>query len=122
MLRLKTKWFHKWSEKNSLSNKNLLTAIENISKNYGTVSLGGGLFKVRVARSGQGKRGSLRTIIVYKESDRAVFIYGFSKSEKDNLDREELKYFRKLAKDLFLIKKSDYLKMIKSGEFFNIEG
>ena len=122
MLRLKTKWFHKWSEKNSLSNKNLLTAIENISKNYGIVSLGGGLFKVRVARSGQGKRGSLRTIIVYKESDRAVFIYGFSKSEKDNLDREELKYFRKLAKDLFLIKKSDYLKMIKSGEFFNIEG
>ena len=122
MLRLKTKWFHKWSEKNSISNKNLLTAIDNISKNYGIVSLGGGLFKVRVARSGQGKRGSFRTIIVYKESDRAVFIYGFSKSEKDNLDREELKYFRKLAKDLFLIKKSEYLKMIKSGEFFNIEG
>ncbi len=113
---------HKWSEKNSISNKNLLTAIDNISKNYGIVSLGGGLFKVRVAKLGQGKRGSFRTIIVYKESDRAVFIYGFSKSEKDNLDREELKYFRKLAKDLFLIKKSEYLKMIKSGEFFNIEG
>ena len=121
MLRLKTKWFHKWSEKNSISNKNLLKAIENISKNYGIVSLGGGLYKVRVARSGQGKRGSFRTIIVYKESDRAIFVYGFSKSEKDNLDREELKYFRKLAKDLLITKKSEYLEMIKSGDFFNIE-
>ncbi len=121
MLRLKTKWFHKWSEKNSISNKNLLKAIENISKNYGIVSLGGGLYKVRVARSGQGKRGSFRTIIVYKELDRAIFVYGFSKSEKDNLDREELKYFRKLAKDLLITKKSEYLKMIKSGDFFNIE-
>ncbi len=121
MLRLKTKWFHKWSEKNSISNKNLLKAIENISKNYGIVNLGGGLYKVRVARSGQGKRGSFRTIIVYKESDRAIFIYGFSKSEKDNLDRDELKYLRKLAKDLLIIKKSAYLRMIKSGDFISIK-
>ncbi len=121
MLRLKTKWFHKWSEKNSISNKNLLKAIENISKNYGIVNLGGGLYKIRVARFGQGKRGSFRTIVVYKASDRAIFVYGFSKSEKDNLDREELKYFRKLAKDLLIIEKNEYLKMIKSGDFIMIE-
>ena len=121
MLRLKTKWFHKWSEKNSISNKNLLKAIENISKNYGIVNLGEGLYKVRVARSGQGKRGSFRTIIVYKELDRAIFVYGFSKNERDNPDRDELKYFRKLAKDLLIIEKSEYLKMIKSGDFIIIE-
>ena len=121
MLKLKTKWFHKWSEKNSIGNENLLKAIKNLDKKQGSVNLGGGLYKIRVSRSGQGKRGSFRTIVVYKKSDIVIFVYGFSKNEKENLDKEELKFFKKLAKDLLIIDKSEYLKMIKLGDFINIE-
>ena len=53
--------------------------------------LGGGLLKKRVARAGQGKRGGYRTIVVYRKGKRAVFVYGFSKSAKDNIDGVELK-------------------------------
>jgi len=43
----------------------------------------------------------------YKEADISIFVYGFSKNEKDNLEREELRYFKKLAKDLLSIEREE---------------
>jgi hypothetical protein len=74
--------------------------IENASNNLGVSTLANGLLKVRIPKEGKGKSGSFRTILVYKKSDIAIFVYGFSKNEKDNLDEDELKYFKKLAKKL----------------------
>jgi hypothetical protein len=120
MLKLKTRWFNKWAKKNSISDKILLNSIQDLSSNLGTVNLGTGLYKVRTAKDGQGKSGSFRTIVVYKESDIVIFIYGFSKSEKDNLSSEELKYFKKLAKDLLSINNQKYKEMIELGNFISI--
>lgn len=47
-------------------------------------------------------------------------MYGFSKTEKDNLSKEELKYFKKLAKDLLSIDKNKYKQMIQNGDFVSI--
>ena len=120
MLKLKTKWFNKWAKKNSIGDKVLSDTFQNISNNLGIVDLGAGLYKVRTATSGRGKSGSYRTIVVFRESDIAIFIYGFSKTEKDNLSREELKNFKKLAKNLLSIDKQEYNRMIKLGEFISI--
>lgn len=121
MLKLKTKWFNKWAKKNVVSDKILLKTIENVSNNLSTSNLGYGLYKVRTPKIGQGKSGSFRTILVFKESDIAIFIYGFSKNEKDNLDKDELKYFKKLAKDLIAINRIKYLELEKIGKIFSIE-
>jgi hypothetical protein len=43
--------------------------------------LGGGLVKQRIARPGQGKRGGYRTILAYRQNDRAIFLFGFAKNE-----------------------------------------
>ena len=51
--------------------------------------LGGWLIKLRVARAGQGKRGGHRTIIACRVQDRAVFLLGFPKSAKDDLNPDE---------------------------------
>ena len=56
--------------------------------------LGGGLIKQRVARAGQGKSGGYRTIIAYRRGDRAVFLFGFAKSERDNIEDSELAEWR----------------------------
>ena len=53
-----------------------------------------------MAREGQGKSGSYRTILAFKINDNAFFVYGFAKSDKANLDAKELKSFKQLAKDL----------------------
>ena len=121
MLKLKTKWFNKWAKKNSVTDKNLLKTINNVSNNLGTVNLGLGLYKVRTPKIGRGKSGGFRTILVYKESNIAIFIYGFSKAYKDNLERDELKYFKKLAKDLLEIKNQKYLELEKLGNFIRIK-
>ena len=121
MLKLKTKWFNKWAKKNALTDKNLLKTIENISFNLGVVNLGGGLFKIRTPKVGQGKSGGFRTLVVYKEKDLTVFVYGFAKTDKDNLDKEELKYFKILAKDLLKIKNNEYVKLEKQGSFISLK-
>ncbi len=121
MLKLKTKWFNKWAKKNSVTDKILLETIKNVSNNLGTVNLGFGLYKVRTPKIGKGKSGSFRTIVVYKESNIAIFVYGFSKTDKDNLEMEELKYFKKLAKDLLKINRQKYLELEKLGNFISIK-
>lgn len=50
-----------------------------------------------MARSGQGKSGGYRTIIVYRTSKRAIFVYGFAKSAKANLEPDEPEGYRELA-------------------------
>ena len=121
MLKLKTKWFNKWANKNLITDEKLLQTIEGISKNLGSVDLGSGLYKVRTPKSGQGKSGGFRTIVVFKESDIAIFIYGFSKSDKENLDNEELKYFKKLSKDLLSIERQEYQRLERLGDFIRIK-
>ncbi|MCH7517191.1 MAG: type II toxin-antitoxin system RelE/ParE family toxin [Bacteroidetes bacterium] len=121
MLKLKTKWFNKWAKKNFITDNKLLKTLENISNNLGTVDLGGGLYKVRTPRYGQGKSGGFRTVVVFKEADIAIFVYGFAKTNKDNLDKQELKYFKKLAKDLLEINKNEYIKLEKLGDFISLK-
>jgi len=121
MLKLKTKWFHKWIKKNSIADKLLLQTIENLSNNLSSIDLGSNLFKVRIPKQGKGKSSGFRTFVVYRESKMAIFIYGFSKNEKDNLDKNELQSFKKLAKDLSKIKKNEYSKLVKLGSFIDIE-
>lgn len=63
-------------------------------------NLGGGLVKKRVALAGRGKRGGTRTIVAYRRSRAAFFIYGFEKAERSNLGRRELSALKLLAKTL----------------------
>jgi hypothetical protein len=121
MLKLKTKWFDKWSKKNLLSDKKLLDTLRNISNNLGVVNLGGALYKIRVNKEGQGKSGGFRTIVVYRQSEIAIFVYGFSKNVKSNLNKEELTDLKILSKDLLSINKQEYQNLVAQGEFINIK-
>jgi hypothetical protein len=38
--------------------------------------------------------------VLFREGARAVFVYGFAKSDRGNIDANELKAFRKLARTL----------------------
>jgi hypothetical protein len=42
------------------------------------VDLGGGLYKVRIAKD-KGKSGGYRTIIIHKKDFRSLLVYGFEK-------------------------------------------
>lgn len=106
MKRLSTRWFKKWSQKAKLNEQNLLNAIRNLEAGLSTADLGGNLFKVRVSREHSGKSSGFRTIILFKADDRAIFLFGFGKNEKENIDKNELQYFKKLGRDLLSLNRT----------------
>jgi hypothetical protein len=91
----KTRWFAR-SEK--LDDESLIDAISRAARGLVDADLGGGLIKQRVARQGRGRSGGYRTIVAFRVNDRAVFRYGFAKSERDNIDPDELQDLRLVAR------------------------
>ena len=120
MKKLKTKWFSKWAKKQKISDDRLLRAIEDMENNLSSVNLGGGLFKVRVASENGGKSSAYRTIVVYREEDRAVMIYGFMKKEQENLSPDELKSFKTLSKDILRLNDKSLIRAIEKNVFVKI--
>ena len=51
-------------------------------------------------RPGQGKSGGFRTIVATNLKSRWFFVYGFAKSERDNIDDDEEAALKKLAASL----------------------
>ena len=121
MKRLSTKWFQKWSKKAKLNKQNLLDAISDLGDGLSTADLGSNLFKVRVKREHSGKSSGFRTIILFKADDRAIFLFGFGKNEKENIDKNELQYFKKLGKDLLSLDSKQLEAAISKEVLFNLE-
>jgi hypothetical protein len=84
--------------------------------------LGGGVIKQRIARPGQGKSGGYRTIILFKQGQRAVFVYGFAKSERENIDADEEKQFKEAARHVLRLTEKQIAELIKEGDFVEIDG
>jgi hypothetical protein len=59
--------------------------------------LGGGVIKQRVARPGRGRSGGYRVLLAYRAGTRSVFVFGFAKSERANIDDAELATLRDIA-------------------------
>ena len=76
-----TKWFERWARKQGLRGSDLCNAVEEMASGLYEANLGGGLFKKRIARAGQGKRGGFRTLLVTNLGDCWFFVYGFPKNE-----------------------------------------
>lgn len=121
MKKLSTKWFKKWSKKVKLTNDDLLEAISDLEGGLSTIDLGSHLFKVRVKGKHSGKSSGFRTIIVYQEDEKAIFLYGFGKNEKENIDKAELQYFKKLGNDLLALDSKELDEFIGQKILFNLE-
>lgn len=121
MDKLVTKWFMRWVRKTDLSNVALNEAFVNLEKGLSVADLGKNLYKVRVKREGKGKSSGYRTIVVYREKKRAIFLYGFAKNEMENLTSKELHYFQKLGNDLLKLSRSQTEIAIKDNVLFDLE-
>jgi hypothetical protein len=97
----KTRWFNRWAHKPRLDDLSLCAAVREMTAGLYDADLGGGLVKKRIARSGQGKSGGFRTLIATNKEDRWVFVYGFPKNERSNIDKNEEEALKKLATELF---------------------
>ena len=99
-----------------------MDAIARAEKGQVDADLGGGVLKQRIARPGRGKSGGYRTIIVFRQGDRAVFAYGFAKSDRANLDAEEEKQFKEAARHVLRLTQKQIEELVKNGDFVEVKG
>ncbi|NLR74176.1 type II toxin-antitoxin system RelE/ParE family toxin [Leeia aquatica] len=93
----KTRSFEKWAGKEGLTDAALAAAVAEMENGLIDADLGGHVVKKRIALPGRGKSGGARTLLAYRTQDRAFFVYGFAKNERDNIDSQELKALKRLA-------------------------
>ena len=53
--------------------------------------------------------------------DRAIFLYGFGKNEKANINKIELRYFKKLGNDLLALTFDQLKQSIEQKILFDLE-
>jgi hypothetical protein len=92
-----TKAFNRFARSERIWADRLLEAVGRAGRGLVDADLGGGLIKQRVARPGQGRSGGYRTVIAFRRLDRAVFLHGFAKSERDNIKDADLARLKRLA-------------------------
>jgi hypothetical protein len=90
--------FSRFASKEGITDHELLEIVKELEADQADAHLGGGVYKVRVARSGEGKSGGHRVIVYFKSEFRTFFAYGFSKSDMGNISERDLKRFKLDAK------------------------
>jgi hypothetical protein len=96
----KSKEFARFARKNQIADSELCRAIAELHAGTIDADLGGGVFKQRLRRTGEGKSGGFRTIILLRWKSLGIFAFGFAKSERANITSAELKVWRTIAKGL----------------------
>lgn len=109
------RWFAKFAKAENISNAKLCKAVKDAEDGLIDADYGGGVIKQRVARPHEGRSGGYRTIILYCQRDKAYFVYGFSKKDRDNINKLEEREFKELAKITFALTDDELGKLIKTG-------
>jgi hypothetical protein len=111
----KTKWFARFARQERLSDRSLCEAVRRLDRGLVDADLGGGVVKQRVARPGQGRSGGYRVLIAYDRRSQAVFIYGFAKNERANIDPDELATAQDIAKGWLSASTAQLAKAVAEG-------
>ncbi|MEO0378474.1 MAG: type II toxin-antitoxin system RelE/ParE family toxin [Cyanobacteria bacterium P01_A01_bin.17] len=110
----KNAWFNRYARKERLTDEVLQRAVAQVEQGLLDADLGGSVIKQRIARKGQGKSGGYRTIILYRQGDKAFFMYGFAKSDRDTLTEDELIAFRKAAKEYLALSDEQIAQLLET--------
>jgi hypothetical protein len=117
----KNKWFSKFAGKEGISDEKLVQAIKDAQAGKIDADLGGGVIKQRIARSGEGKSGGYRSIILYRSGDRALFVYGFAKNERANMSAVEEREYKAFAKTVFAFTDKAIARLIETGAWQEVK-
>lgn len=109
----KTAWFSKAARKAQIADKELCSAIRQVMLGQ-AVDLGGGVYKKRLDRNRS------RSIILAKGGQYWVFEFLFAKKDRENIDEDELRYFRRLAEVYEALSEQQLDELIRDGDWLEI--
>jgi hypothetical protein len=109
----KTAWFAKVARKARIADEELCEAIREVIMGQAD-DLGGGVFKKRLNKNMH------RSIILAKLGRYWLYQYLFAKKDRANIDDDELKEFRLLAKNLQGATDADIGRLLAGGKLMEI--
>lgn len=116
----KLKGFAKLADKLGIPEASLRDAVEEVQAGKADAALGGEVYKQRVARLRSGKSSGFRTILVFRQEHRCVFVDVFAKRDKANLSDRELVAIRKAAIRLLALEDGEVAVLVKSGLWIEV--
>ena len=116
-----TRWFERFARRERISADSLSDAITRAENGLIDANLGGNLIKLRVARRGRGRSGGYRLLAAFRSADRAVFLYGFAKNERENIEADELVTLKELAAVWLEADTTKIAKAIEDGILFEVK-
>lgn len=109
----KSAWFAKHAKKAKIGDTELFLAIQQVMLGQ-CDDLGSGVFKKRLNDNKH------RSIILAKGGAHWVYEYLFAKKDRDNIDDDELKAFRLLAKSYEKLTDDQIKTLVADGHFVEI--
>ena len=117
----KVRSFERFAQKHGISDADLMKAAQSVTAGNFDADLGGGVYKQRVARVGQGKSSGLRTLLAHRMGEHVFFVFGFAKNEKDNITQRELKALKAQAKTLGELSTDRIASALQYGALVEVE-
>jgi hypothetical protein len=116
----KTKVFARFARRARIDDRSICEAVHRAAAGLIDADLGAGLIKQRIARSGRGRSGGFRVIVIWRRKDRSIFVHGLAKNERDSIDDKDLASLKDLAA-LFLTYDSKKLnRAVVEGELVEV--
>lgn len=116
----KVKAFARFQRREGIADEALIEAVRRAERGLVDAGLGGGLIKQRIARPGQGRRAGYRAVIAHRSGDMAVFLIGFAKNDRANLDQDELDEVKGLARVFLALSAAQIGSAIAAGELMEV--
>lgn len=117
----KSKWFQRFATKEEITDAALRDAANRADRGQIDADLGGEVIKQRIARPGGGKSKGYRAIILFRRRATAFFVYGFSKSQRANIDDRELRQFKAAAKHVLKLSQRQLAELLERGDFVEVK-
>lgn len=121
MAAYKTKEFARWARKQDLQDEALCRTVAEMAAGLYDTDLGGHLFKKRIARAGRGKSCGFRTLVATNKDDVWIFLYGFAKNERGNVDSDEKLALKKWASVLIGLAPSVLRKTLDVNDLIEVD-
>ena len=111
----------RFARKSGISDRDLCEAVDRANRSLIDANLGGGVIKQRIARAGQGKSGGFPTVILFTTQQRAIFVIGFAKNDRQNITDEELRLTREAARFFLELSGSAMEAIVATGEITEVK-
>jgi hypothetical protein len=116
----KNTWFTRFARKENISDEELRKIVKRLEAGQPDVDYGGDVYKMRVARPGEGKSGGYRVIVFFRSEDKTFCHYAYPKSHQGNISEKELKILKRQAKKHFAQSDEQIRRQLINGTLLEI--